>query len=145
MNRRAGWINYPRQALAPVTGIVITVVIAGLYPDGMGAGRISIIAADPDPATIDPFIMTGDPDCPGIRTRPLMINRSRWRRRGADLDVDADLRRGMAGTDGEEDKRRAAKSGGAKRGYVHTGLDFLHVLKLHFFWRRLDDKSVRLS
>jgi hypothetical protein len=104
--------------------VVVAVTVDRLNPDRTAVGRIAIIAADPDPASADPFIVTGDPDCAGIRAAPGMVNvRRRRGRRSADLDADADLRRGVAGGNCQEGERRATKSGSTKRSYIHVGLD----------------------
>jgi hypothetical protein len=90
------------------------VVITGLYPDGTATGRVGIIAADVDPATVDPFVMALDPDRSAIWAVPLVVDdrgRGWWWR--SDANTDADLRRGVAGANGEEGKRRAAEGGGA--------------------------------
>jgi hypothetical protein len=84
----------PSSQLAPVTGIVVAVVIAGGDPNRTAAGRIRIVTADINPAAIDPFIVASDPDRTGIRGGPAMIGV--WRRRGwcTDLNANAYLRGG---------------------------------------------------
>jgi hypothetical protein len=75
--------------LAPVTGIIITVVVTGRDVDGTGAGRIAVVAADIDPTAADPFLMSADPDSivGGLGPLPIDGGRRRGRRR-ADADVD---------------------------------------------------------
>jgi len=81
-----------------MTGVVVPVVITGRNPISATAGRIGIVATDPDPAAANPFIMSTNPDRARIGTTPSMFHP--WRRWGAtDLDADAYLSGSLIGTD----------------------------------------------
>jgi hypothetical protein len=54
-------------------------VVAGLDPDGMRTRGIAVIATNPDPATVDPFIVAADPDRSGIGRGPRTIDDCRRR------------------------------------------------------------------
>ncbi len=108
-------------------------VVPGRDPDRAAAGRVSIIAADIDPAAAVPFVMSGDPDGAGIRGGPAMVS-GRWgRRRVSDLDADSHLRRGGRGAERQDGEGRAREGEGPKRSNFHIGLDLLNVVNLQKF------------
>ena len=64
-----------------MAGAPVTVLVMAGNPIGVGAGRIIIISADPNPASINPFIMSRNPDGIAIGALPAaIVNPVRWRR-----------------------------------------------------------------
>jgi hypothetical protein len=81
-------------------------------------GRIGVIAADPNPLTVDPFIVAGNPNRAAIGRRPSMFEVGR-RGRTSDLNVDIDARGGPARACERENSSRATERDRTKRSYFH--------------------------
>jgi hypothetical protein len=72
-----------------MTGVIVAVTITRRDPGSSAAWWVAIIAADPDPASTYPFMMTGNPDRAGIRAAPGSVNnRGRRWRRGSDANAE---------------------------------------------------------
>jgi len=116
----------------PMTGVVVPVVIMRGHIVTAMAGRIGIISADPDPAAIDPFVMSGNPDRSVIGACPSMLNHD-WRRRRADPNTDTDLCRGLRGADRQDSEDRTCEGNGPEGCCFHIKLDLLNTLNLQNF------------
>jgi hypothetical protein len=107
--------------IRPTTGVIITVTIAGADPDCAAARRISVITADPDPATVDPLVVAGDPDGSAIGARPGMLDDD-GRRRDTNLDAHIDGGGGLGGTDKHHGNGGKCQQSHAKRSDFHSPL-----------------------
>jgi len=89
------------SSVRPMAGIIVSVMIAGGHPVTAAAGRVGVVAGDPDPASANPLVMAGKPDRAAIGRRPrAFVNHGRRRR--ADPDADR-LRGSLRGTDEGQD------------------------------------------
>ena len=103
-----------------MAGVIIAVTIAGAYPEAAAAGRIRVIAGNPDPASADPFMMPGNPDRAAIRAGPWMLDHD-GRGRRANLNADA-LGGSLGGTNeghGNGEKRQECQT---KTSNFHMGI-----------------------
>src|SRR5260221_9818434 len=105
--------------------------------------RVSIVTANPDPASIDPFIVTGDPDRVGVGTFPsgiiLVI-----RRRTPDMDAER-LSGCPVGAYKHGRASQTSQHDCSKRCYFHGKyLDLFQCAALQFFQetKRTLDASV---
>src|SRR5882724_9757286 len=108
---------------------------------GMVMRRIGVIATDPDPSSIDPFMVPGDPDGGPIGARPWMFDHHR---RGGGADANTEVSgRGLAGTDRYEGEGRGRQRDHSKRSDFHNiKLDLVGVVILHFFSQWQFDLSI---
>ena len=101
----------------PMARIIIAVTVVGRYPDYATARRISVVTADPDPCSVDPLVMTGDPDGAAIGARPGMFHDNR---RGSDADLNSHIGgRGLARGDKRHDDGDKRQRSQTKRSDSH--------------------------
>jgi hypothetical protein len=95
-------------------------VVAG-DPISSGTWRVFIITANPYPASIDPLVVAGDPDRPGIGTMPARVVCARRRRGTSDLNVEKG-RGSLIRTDKHRDEGHHGQHRCTKGEYFHIKL-----------------------
>lgn len=113
-----------------MAGTPVAIVIMAGNPMAAAAGRIIVVAANPDPASVDPFVMAGNPDGIAVRALPATVVSAGWWWRAANTNIEINGR-SRFGTNKQGDEGHDSQHRCTKREYFHIRvLDLVNMLQL---------------